>query len=60
MPESYLKREGGAARPSFARAFRILARTDEALKGSRRPAEVILEHALLQLCDRRFETALPL
>jgi DNA polymerase-3 subunit delta len=33
------------------RAFRTLASTDMALKGSRRPPETVLEEALVQLCS---------
>lgn len=35
--------------PELARAFRVLAETDVALKGSKRPPDVILEAALLDL-----------
>jgi len=33
----------------LARAFRVLAETDLALKGSRRPPDVVLQSALLEL-----------
>ena len=33
----------------LARAFSVLAETDLALKGSKRPAEVVLEGAILDL-----------
>ena len=36
--------------PEIVRAFRLLAETDLALKGSKRPAEVVLEEMLIALC----------
>jgi DNA polymerase-3 subunit delta len=37
------------AAADLARAFAVLAETDLALKGSKRPDDIVLEHALLQL-----------
>ena len=39
---------------SLGQAFALIAETDRALKGSKRPPEVILQNAVLELCaDRR-------
>jgi DNA polymerase-3 subunit delta len=35
--------------PTLARAFAVLAETDLALKGSKRPADIVLESAILEL-----------
>jgi len=40
---------------ALAAAFRVLAEADVALKGSKRPDDVILEEAILALCDGRDE-----
>ena len=38
---------------SLGRAFALLAETDRALKGSKRPPDVILQGAVLELCADR-------
>ena len=38
---------------SLGQAFALIAETDRALKGSKRPADVILQDAVLQLCAER-------
>jgi DNA polymerase-3 subunit delta len=38
---------------SLGEAFALISETDRALKGSKRPPDVILQNAVLELCDER-------